>query len=175
MFVPRTPGGELITRLREAELEISKITGNSVTFVEKNGNMIKGMLIKANQWAGENCGRSNCLVCHKGQERGGDCRRRNILYQTSCIPCKSIGRASVYYGESARTAFERGLEHLSDFSKNAEESHMWRHVEEEHGDGEPVEFEMKVLRGHRSAFTRQIHEAVKIVRNKEKNILNSKN
>ena len=136
--------------------------------------MIKSQVHKSNQWAGENCGRQTCLVCYKGQEGGGDCRRRNVVYQSSCLQCRTRGKVSVYYGETSRTVFERGLEHQSDFASQKEESHMMKHVLTDHPGQEEVNFEMKVLRGHLSAFSRQIHEAVVIIRNREKNILNSK-
>ena len=136
--------------------------------------MIKSQVHKSNQWAGENCGRQTCLVCYKGQEGGGDCRRRNVVYQSSCLQCRTRGKVSVYYSETSRTVFERGLEHQSDFASQKEESHMMKHVLTDHPGQEEVNFEMKVLRGHLSAFSRQIHEAVVIIRNREKNILNSK-
>ena len=174
LFVPRTPGGELVTRLRKAEQEISRITGETIKIVEKAGTMIKRLVHKANPWAGENCGRPDCLVCHLGQDVGGDCRRRNVLYRTICNPCKMKGKTSVYFGETSRTAYERGKEHLRDFKDKNEDSHMWTHVMEEHQGDDAVNFDMKVLRGHMSAFSRQVHEAVVILRNRHLNLLNSK-
>ena len=91
---------------------------------------------------------------------------------------KEKGRESVYYGESSRTGFERGLEHVADIRSKDKESHIRRHLEEEHGgleNSENSHFSMKILRRHQSSFCRQIHEAVVISRNQHKNILNSKN
>ena len=176
LFIPRTPGGELATLLRGAEEDISKATGDHIKIVEKAGVMLKRMVHKANHYAGEDCERSDCLVCCTGGEESGksDCRRRNIVYKTFCIQCKEKGRESAYYGESSRTAFERGSEHLRDFSSMAEDSHMWNHQLDEHEGNEGIKFGMKVVRSHTSAFARQVHEAVVIARNQSINLLNAK-
>ena len=81
MFVPRTHNGELATRLRQAESEIQKVGKTKVKIVEETGNMSKSMIHKANPWAGEKCERSDCMICNTG-EKNGDCRRRNVCYQT---------------------------------------------------------------------------------------------
>ena len=57
----------------------------------------------------------------------------------------------------------------------AEDSHMLKHQTEAHGDmDEPVDFSMKVLRKHMSAFKRQIHEAVLVEIHESEGIMNSK-
>ena len=173
LFVPRTPGGELASRLRKAEEELSVITGDKIKIVEKTGVMMKRILHRSNPWAGDLCGRVDCLVCMHGGEGGGDCRRRNITYRTSCRACHSQGKDRSYYGESSRTAFERGKEHLSGFQSENIDNHMFKHYSDEH-QGEEISFSMKVIKGHMSAFTRQIHEAVIIQRNEKNGILNSK-
>ena len=174
MFIPRTTNGELSTLLRNAEKEISAVTGDTVKFVEKAGKMLQSDLNKANPWGGENCQRGDCLLCRDGQEGNGDCRRRNVVYRTSCQACQVKGKDTVYYGETSRTGFERGLEHARDFVTMKDDSHMHTHTLEEHPGEEQVKFSMKILKGHLSALTRQIHEAVVIKRNCDKNILNSK-
>ena len=84
------------------------------------------------------------------------------------------GKSAVYYGETARTAYERGKEHWQDGEKGIEESHMWTHQQEQHeGDGE-IRFGMKIVKAHNSAFSRQVHEAVEIILSKNQTILNSK-
>ena len=98
------------------------------------------------------------------------------MYRTECRTCKSSGREAQYIGESARTAFERGREHERDARGGKEISHIHNHLQEEHGEEEREEgehgFSMKVVRGHRTALARQIHEAVLIANSK--NLLNSK-
>ena len=77
MFVPRTPHGDLATRLREVEAEMQKVGKTKVKIVEESGDMAKSLVHKANLWAGENCRREKCLICKDGG-RNGDCRRRNV-------------------------------------------------------------------------------------------------
>ena len=176
LFVPKTPAGELARRLREVETEIEKISGDRVKVVEKAGVMLKNILHKANPWAGDQCGRQECLVCR--QEKGGNCRQRNATYSTECKRCLEIGgKKSRYYGESARTCFERGQEHQKDYQNAKEDSHMAKHWLEDHPGEERPNFAMKVARTHKSALVRQVHEAVLIEmanENEEVNVLNSR-
>ena len=68
-------------------------------------------LCRNNLWSGEDCERTNCLICYSGDEQHGDCRKRNVTYSNQCLACLEVGRESVYYGETARSSFERGTEH----------------------------------------------------------------
>ena len=76
-------------------------------------------------------------------------------------------------GETSRSGYERGTEHMRDKMSMKETSHMNTHDVEAHGDIEN-KYSMKVVRGHRSALSRQIHEAVLISNSWGKNLLNSK-
>ena len=173
LFVPRTPNGELAKKLRQAEEDIEKLTGDRIKIVEKAGIMLKRVLHKSNPWAGGPCSRPDCLVCSH-EKGGGNCQKRNITYKTECQSCQErSGKERIYVGESARTAYERGQEHSQDYLKLKEDSHMYKHwVEEHQGEQRPI-FSMKVIRSHVSAFARQIHEAVCIEINASKT-LNSK-
>ena len=80
-----------------------------------------------------------------------------------------------YIGESSRSAYERGLEHLKDVKNLDSGSHMLKHIIRHHlKESEPTEFRMKVISSHYSAFNRQISEAVLIKKNEGKYLLNSK-
>ena len=172
LFVPQTPGGELANRLREAEKQLAELTGEKVKIVEKGGRTLKNTLHKSNPWTGGFCGRKDCLPCMTGDEKG-DCMKRNIVYETNCIRCKENGKESIYVGESARTSYERGKEHQDDYQKEKADSHMEKHAQTEHpGEGKPP-FAMKIVKTHFSAFSRQIHEAVRI-RSRAAVALNSK-
>ena len=174
MFVPRTPGGQLTSMLRDTEVMFTVLTGDRVKFTEKAGIMLKNELCQNNPWSGQDCERANCLICYSGEEHHGDCRRRNVTYSNQCQQCLALGRDSVYYGESARSAFERGTEHARDRVAEKEDSHMHQHIIAEHFGEEGVKFKMKIEKVHRTAMYRQIHEAVLIKMNGHKNILNSK-
>ena len=52
MFVPKAPGGVLVTRLRKKEEQICEVTGRKVKLVEKAGTSLKNTLWKADPWGG---------------------------------------------------------------------------------------------------------------------------
>ena len=116
------------------------------------------------------------------------CRKRNIKYKTYCLKCAEDAGADTktikknvndqikfYFGESFRDAFTRGNEHLTDYLGEEEDSHMFKHVSDEHPDSLPreIKFGMSVVKQHKSSFDRMVFESVLIYRGGH-NILNSK-
>ena len=81
-----------------------------------------------------------------------------------------------YIGETSRSNYERGIEHLKDLEFQRPKSHLLRHAVEIHPNVPPetLKFRMKILSSHRTAFERQICEAVLIDLNSGPNLLNSK-
>ena len=80
-----------------------------------------------------------------------------------------------YIGETSRSAYERAREHLRDLREMDTGSHLLKHIIQKHMENpKEVEFRMKILSNHYTAFSRQISEAVKINRNKGPFLLNSK-
>ena len=133
------------------------------------------MMVKSNPWSGEDCGRADCLLCHTksatGKNMTQSCSKRNIVYETWCNDClKKEGgdedgkRVFKYIGKTAKSAFERGLNHLTDRKSLDLGSHMLKHAVDCHQGEDPlkVEFHMRVLAYHKRAFKIQIDEAVKI-------------
>ena len=171
LFVQHTPGGQLARELREAEKELSAITGFRVKIVERNGTAAKQLLQKNTRWAEGDCGRMSCIPCQTGEVK--DCSRRSIVYTNRCRTCKNEGKDHLYIGESARSAQERGGEHLRDFNRKTEDSHMWKHCSSEHPNQKDPDFEFRILSNHRSALNRQVTEAV-MVRRAGTAVLNSK-
>ena len=92
------------------------------------------------------------------------------MYKTTCKVCKSEGQETAYIGESSRTLHERTAEHLKDYINNRELTHMTTHMAERHptlphpADAKSVAkvFEVQILKKHRTAMNRQIHEAIMI-------------
>ena len=153
LFVPYTVGGELIRRLRHAEQEMTRQTGVKVKMVEKAGTKLVDMLHQSDPWQGGDCGREGCLLCRTKVENEGkdrqDCTQRSVVYETWCLNCektdteekedtegedrgdkKEKRKVNVplykYIGESARSAYERGLEHMRDYTEMKLESHMMK-------------------------------------------------
>ena len=191
MFVPFTRHSELATRLRENEEQMEKMTGYRMKIVERGGTKLVDILHKANPWAGEDCDRKGCLLCTtkrmEGKTNTQDCRKRNCVYETTCLTCKEradkrieermVGmdnkrideekkkvKSYIYIGETNRSVYERGLEHVRDIAACKTSSHMLRHLldvhEEEEEEWHKIRFGMKIVRSIRSAFERHILESV---------------
>ena len=131
-----------------------------------------------------------------------NCKKRSIVYETWCEMCgkyekeiddnenelnsdKKRARENgvvnessrfIYIGETARSAFERGEEHQKDLEHYRPKSHLLKHALIHHPEIEPNELKygMKILSSHKTAFERQIREAVLIECNAGQFIMNSK-
>ena len=127
-----------------------------------------------------------------------DCTKRSITYETWCRTCERREEEIIeekyekeeerntekrkikrykYIGESSRSGYERGLEHIRDWKELKKESHMVKHYFSVHEGENPeeMEFHMRIIKTHRSAFNRQISESVEIQNQKKDHvILNSK-
>ena len=136
------------------------MTGNKFKIVEKAGKKLENILSGKDPWKGADCGRKNCFLCttkvHTGKHLKKDCSKRNILYEIRCLTCEEIEieklneelsdsdndknkkeklrnfKTPVYIGESSRSAYERGLEHLNNLARLSSSSHMLRHMVQEH-------------------------------------------
>ena len=77
-----------------------------------------------------------------------------------------------YVGETARSAYERGLEHKIALEKLDEDSHMMKHIANYHREAEieDVKFGMRVTGYCRTPLERQVMESVKIQEERMKNI-----
>ena len=80
-----------------------------------------------------------------------------------------------YIGETSRSSFERASEHMRDLRDMDPGSHLLKHIIQKHMDNwSDVEFRMKILSTHFTAFNRHISKAVLINKNKGPYLLNSK-
>ena len=201
MFVPFTKGGELAKRLREAEEDLQRQTGVKIKIVERTGQKLVDVLHRADPWQGQDCGRPQCLLCETKtkteKNMRQDCTKRCIIYETWCMSCedKEVKRIEEetdderenvrkmegiklykYIGESSRSIYERGLEHLRDKEEIKADSHMIKHFFDKHSDEqlEDMRFGVRILKQAKTAFTRQIGESVAIQSNKNHHLLNSK-
>ena len=97
------------------------------------------------------------MVCRNNGK--GPCREEGVTYNIECAIC---GRK--YYGETARTAYVRGKEHLDDIRKENERSPLVKHAREDHYIAAThIEFKMNVIKTFRGdAMERKINEAVHI-------------
>ena len=137
MFVPHTVGSSLANAIKEKEEKVKDITGDKIKVVEKAGMKLENILTKNNPWKGSDCGRPNCLLCATkvltNKDKKKDCTKRNILYEIKCLTCEEKMKEKLvesladeklvkekiknmkvpwYIGESGRSAYEKGFEHL---------------------------------------------------------------
>ena len=141
--------------------------------MERGGKTLKEILCQTNPWAGDGCTRDDCLPCMGERGRGGNCQKENIVYRILCQECELGHIKAEYTGESSRTPYLRGREHLDGLEKRKEDNALWKHCAQVH-QGREVKFKMRVLRSHRTPMSRQIQEAVEIENSKADILMNSK-
>ena len=140
MFVPYTHGGELARRLREAEMKLEEQTGIRIKIVERTGTQLVDILHRSNPWQGQDCQCEDCLLCKTKMKveklKNQDCTKRCLVYETWCLTCEERAIEEIdseeedeekrkkrkkeiklykYICETARSIYERGLEHIRDF------------------------------------------------------------
>ena len=166
-FIPHTPDGLLKKELTAMEERLG--FSGKVKYVESLGSKISQILCNKNPWK-EHCGRVDCFPC---MSKGGTCMTQNITYKISCQLCAEEGRASHYIGESARTAYDRGGDHLKALNSRNETNPLVEHWVNSH-QGVEWKYSMKVTRIHDSALQRQVEEGFSIGNYKGDTLLNRK-
>ena len=101
------------------------------------------------------------------------CQQECICYVLSCDRCHVGGVSARYYGESARTPYLCGREHLRGQAACRDENPLWKH-DSVHHLGVKGTYSMRVLRRHKVPLSRQLHEATEIELSTDKIIMNSK-
>ena len=116
------------------------------------------------------------MSCPYSKEgKGGECRREGVVYRMTCLKCEKGGIKAEYWGETSRTGYERGEEHLAGLESRYEKNALWKHSHVHHeGDLKGEEVKMEIIESHRSPLNRQIHEGVEIEVNGADLLLNSK-
>ena len=94
--------------------------------------------------AGLHCGRTPCPPCDMNGDKRGNCRSRNLLYESRCLICNTEDRGKkrpnrldesserkirkgIYIGESPQSIHERSLEHVRDAYSFSHKSHIIKH------------------------------------------------
>ena len=169
IFVPATPRSELQKRYAK---EI-KAKGLNIKVFEQAGVSLKRLLQRSNPFKRKVCEKDDCMVCRT--EGKGSCDAHGVTYSITCTECiNDNDKERVYIGETSRSAYTRGKEHLTSLSRKEEGSALWKHSKEIH-NGHMPGFRMSVTGQFRNdAMLRQISEAVKINREGKKNVMNDK-
>ena len=96
--------------------------------------------------------------------------RQGALYLMTCQKCQREGRQAYYVGETARTPYDRGVEHFTAMKKGNTESPMVEHEEEYHGGLQP-DFTMEVIGNPASNIQRQLGEYHQMLKYGDKGVL----
>ena len=164
LFVPSTEEGILTKMLEEEEETLSADLGWGVKVVEKSGVPIT-QLLKLKFPMIEGCVNNRCLIC---EDDGVKCGVKNVIYLMKCLDCSErLPRAvnSIYIGETARPCRARAIEHFKNASDLKPESFIVKHWLRDHGTQmTQPRFEFKVIRTCSDALTRQVGEAVWILK-----------
>ena len=135
--------------------------------VEKAGVEIKKLLQRSDPFKSRKCEREDCPVCREGGR--GPCDRQSVTYEIKCAECGDI-----YIGETSRSAYTRGKEHMMSLVKREERSVLWKHCKEKH-NSRTQKFEMNVTGSYSNdAMLRQISEGGRIDKVPEGSLMNSK-
>ena len=167
IFVQATPKSQLQRRYQE---EIKR-QGFKIKVVEKAGVAIKQLLQRSDPFKSRKCEREDCPVCREGGRGPCDrpCDRQSVTYEMKCAECGDI-----YIGETSRSAYTRGKEHMKSLAKREERSVLWKHRKEKH-NSKTQKFEMNVTGFYSNdAMLRQISEGVRINKVPEGSLMNSK-
>ena len=135
------------------EVETGLGFSQKVKYVEYMGRTVSQLLCRKDPW-GAHCGREHCMPC---KTEPGKCMRQGCIYLMTCMMCEKEGRHSYYIGESARTPYDRGHEHLSAIRRLQKESPLVEHFTEDHS-GQTPDFEMKIIGTPTSNILRQTGE-----------------
>ena len=166
-FVPHTEGSQLRNQLNRMEQEFGFEC--KVRYLEELGPTLASKLLKKEPNPLP-CGRGNCLPC---RSKPGVCQRQGCLYKLVCQLCIKEGRekSTVYIGESSRTPYDRGAEHLRLMERNDLESPAVEHTTEMHPCQE-TSFSLEVIRLPKTTLQRQVMEGHYISLNEKQNLIN---
>ena len=92
------------------------------------------------------------------------------MYEATCELCENTHKLNPsekhngkYVGQTARTLYERALEHVSALKNFDNDSFMWKHWALHHPDcNDSPNFWFQVIKCHKDPLTRLVHESVRI-------------
>ena len=208
---PYTSGGKLRSRLQNEDDKLTKaMRMPRLRYIERPGRTVADSLVEKDPWyrLQGGCSRETCPICYWQKGKGIPCTRENVNYKIECVACEveaenndnnkagdnnivtNASKASLYLGETSRSARERVAEHLWLFKHrkqacgdacgkihkhSSSNSALWVHSKEAHGGSLEVEdWRITITSSHRGALNRQVTEAVHISEEGVGNLLNSK-
>ena len=173
LFCPPTPKGILANKLKEVVGSARQNGGINIKVVERAGIKIRSIIPGLKEQ--DNCGRQDCIIHVNGGK--GQCDREGVVYRGQCITCKGREKTSVYIGESSRSGYVRGKQHLKAIREpNKHVNNAFsKHIKEIHEEeANLVQFKVDIIRSYDKPLESQVREGVEIFNNKSDIIMNSK-
>ena len=102
--------------------------------------------------------------------------KSSAVYENVCRSCIDVTGSdrelqnvdstvpAINVGETSRTILERGKEHWQAWRSKKSDSHIRKHQDLCHGGAEEPDFVLRAVSHHKSALSRQVAEAVRIMR-----------
>ena len=173
MFCPPTPRGILAKNLRKVTEEMSEQHNIKVKVIERAGVRVKTSLpgLKVEK----NCKRTDCMVHQNGGK--GDCNKEGVIYKGQCLICDKEGKNSTYIGESSRSGYFRGRQHLKAIGdpKKHPNNAFAKHLVEYHQRSRITrKFKMNIIDSYKRPLQRQLREGIEIYKNDADIKMNSK-
>ena len=169
MQVPSSANGRLLKELARIEPRVAKTSKYQIKLVEKGGRQLSKMFSK--DLGNVKCPRLDCVPCQNASVKGTSmCKTKSVVYESVCSLCEiehklnpGTTHRGKYIGQTARTLYERSLEHLKSLRNFEMDSFMLKHWSICHKELEkPPKFDFKVIKCHSDPMSRLIHESVRI-------------
>ena len=183
LFCPPTTEGKLAKELRDIVDETSKKMQLKVKVVERAGVSVKNLLPGLQEEDQCNNSRSECFIHRNGGK--GNCRQEGVVYQSQCMICETKGPSSIptdggnrnkiekkpgvksiYVGETSRSGFQRGRQHMEAVQEPTKHRNnaFAKHMLEYHHGKKNVVFKTSIVGQFKRPMERQICEGVNIYR-----------
>ena len=172
LIIDPTPSGNLENNINQILKESARLTGIRIKMCQRGGTKVSSAA-KSDPFADILCDRDNCTVCSSPDSKGG-CRHSNVGYELVCNACSDQGITSTYQGETSKSSYERGKQHLEGLTKKVEDNPIWKHSQIVHNGDNKVSFSMHVKGRFRKPMERQENEAIRIRESMAVHQMNSK-
>lgn len=173
LFCPPSPNSMLANEMKKIAAEEKTLSGISIKVVERAGHKIRSLLPGMQEEA--SCRRNDCIVHANGGR--GQCSREGAVYKGSCVTCKEEkSKDAVYIGETGRSGYARGKEHLTAIKKPVKykSNAFAKHILEHHAGNRNVKFKVDIIKCYQKPLERQVREGVEILRMDADIAMNSK-
>ena len=139
-------------------------------FVETIGPTVSNNLCSHNPMKAP-CQREDCWPCLS--RKAGEFVKKGLVYKISCQTCQEAGKKSYYIGETSRSSYDRGIEHLMTLQKGNRGSPLTEHHKDFHPRLEP-KLKLEVEGYYRQPLYRHTREGQLIADDQEGALLNKK-